>query len=176
MRETQYTASVLLEGAYELAIRHGVSNLSARAVAREIGISTQPIYLVFKNMNGLRVAMTNQIFLRVKRMWFSQNSSLSEYIGNVANFIKNDSTVYFSLVTDRETFNKMQKFLYELFVDAIADDRSLNKDEAPLIYSHIVGTLTACMGMDDEPTEEKLVDSISDYVQTNYSCQSKELV
>ncbi|MGM0126232.1 hypothetical protein IGI37_003661 [Enterococcus sp. AZ194] len=168
MRETQYTASVLLEGAYELAIRHGVSNLSARAVAREIGISTQPIYLVFKNMEGLREAMTNQIFLRVKRMWFSQNTSLDEYIENVSRFIRDDSSVYFSLVTDRGTFAKMQKFLYELFLEGVAEDPSLNKEEGSLIYSHIVGTLTACLGMEDSPTEEKLIHRISDYVQTNY--------
>lgn len=47
----------ILDAAYELARRGGLDALSARAVATEIGCSTQPIYRVFGSMEKLREAV-----------------------------------------------------------------------------------------------------------------------
>ncbi|MGM0126312.1 hypothetical protein IGI37_003741 [Enterococcus sp. AZ194] len=167
MRETQYTAAVILEGAYKLAIKHGVSQLSARSVSREIGISTQPIYIAFRNMDELKEAVLQLIFSNIRNTWFSQNDSLGAYIENLSAFLREDTVVYLSLITDRETFEQTQCFFYQLFLDGVKDEKWAHKSYA-LAYGHILGALTACLNMKVYPEEEELVQSVYNQIQKIY--------
>ena len=49
----RFTRESVLEAAYELVRREGVAALNARAVARELGGSTQPIFRLFSGMDEL---------------------------------------------------------------------------------------------------------------------------
>lgn len=51
----RFTRESVLNAAYELVRRDGPSALNARAVARELGGSTQPIFRLFSGMDELRV-------------------------------------------------------------------------------------------------------------------------
>ena len=51
----RFTREAVLNAAYELVRREGPSALNARAVARELGGSTQPIFRLFTGMDELRL-------------------------------------------------------------------------------------------------------------------------
>ncbi len=53
-RKEQITKQVVLEGAFELLKTEGEENVTARKLASHIGCSTQPIFRVYENMDGLK--------------------------------------------------------------------------------------------------------------------------
>ena len=54
----RFSREAVLNAAYQLVRRDGVEALNARAVARELGGSTQPIFRLFTGMDELRQAVT----------------------------------------------------------------------------------------------------------------------
>ena len=54
MRRKVYTREHILKAAYELINKEGFGNFTARNIAKQMGISTQPIYLEFENMQDLK--------------------------------------------------------------------------------------------------------------------------
>ena len=55
---TKFTREAVLSAAYQLVRREGPSALNARAVAKELGGSTQPIFRLFSGMEELKQAVT----------------------------------------------------------------------------------------------------------------------
>ncbi len=53
----RFSREAVLDAAYQLVRREGPSSLNARAVARELGGSTQPIFRLFSGMDELRSAV-----------------------------------------------------------------------------------------------------------------------
>lgn len=53
----RFSREAVLNAAYQLVRREGPSALNARAVAKELGGSTQPIFRLFANMEELRQAV-----------------------------------------------------------------------------------------------------------------------
>ncbi len=53
----RFSREAVLDAAYQLVRREGPSSLNARAVARELGGSTQPIFRLFSGMDKLRSAV-----------------------------------------------------------------------------------------------------------------------
>ncbi|WP_313264250.1 TetR/AcrR family transcriptional regulator [Enterococcus sp.] len=62
MRRKVYTREHILKAAYELINREGFSNFTARNIAKHMGISTQPIYLEFENMQDLKNTLVEDVF------------------------------------------------------------------------------------------------------------------
>ncbi len=61
-RTLRYDRETVLEAAFALVRRSGMEALCARAVARELGCSTQPIFRTFATMDDLREAVTAKAF------------------------------------------------------------------------------------------------------------------
>ena len=60
-RKKEIDKQRILDAAYKLAVRGGIESLTARNIAKAVNCSTQPIYLEFENMQGLR----NQVLARI---------------------------------------------------------------------------------------------------------------
>lgn len=58
--KAKITKEQIIEKAYELVKKHGFGCLSARYLAQELGCSTQPIYLYFKDMKELQKEVANK--------------------------------------------------------------------------------------------------------------------
>ncbi len=58
VRTKNITAEAILGAAAEIVRECGEDGLNARAVARRLGCSTQPVYSRFENMEALRVALS----------------------------------------------------------------------------------------------------------------------
>ncbi len=54
MRRKVYTKDQILKAAYDVVAKEGFKGFTARNIAKKMGISTQPIYLEFKNMEDLK--------------------------------------------------------------------------------------------------------------------------
>ncbi len=59
----RFSREAVLDAAYQLVRREGPAALNARAVARELGGSTQPIFRLFSGMEELRTAVIDQALL-----------------------------------------------------------------------------------------------------------------
>lgn len=51
----------ILDTAYQIVLDQGIHNLTARVVATELNCSTQPIYLEFKSMSDLKLAIYEKL-------------------------------------------------------------------------------------------------------------------
>ncbi|MDD3335568.1 MAG: TetR family transcriptional regulator [Eubacteriales bacterium] len=86
--KAQITAEQILNAAYELVRNEGVEHLTARALAKKLNCSTQPIYLSFQDMNGLKSALTEKA-LSVLQSYMQKNTAenqsplLSKMLGYV---------------------------------------------------------------------------------------------
>ncbi len=59
-RKVSVHAEQILDAAFELVRRDGLQSLTARAVAREVGCSTQPVYRAWQSMEQLRAAVVER--------------------------------------------------------------------------------------------------------------------
>ena len=53
----QFTKADLLRAAFKITRHHGIHALNARAIAKELGCSTQPIFRAFRSMDEVRCEM-----------------------------------------------------------------------------------------------------------------------
>lgn len=80
VRKKVYKKQHILTAAQDLLTEKGFSFITARNVAEHMGISTQPIYLEFKNMEELKLTLLKtthefldtEFFLKNKIRIFSQ--------------------------------------------------------------------------------------------------------
>ena len=54
------TKEMILESAYKVFCEHGMENVNARSVARELNCSTQPIFSYYKGMGELKECLEEQ--------------------------------------------------------------------------------------------------------------------
>lgn len=60
MRKTEIEKTDILRAAAQVIELYGTDGLNARSVARQLGVSTQPVYSRFKSMEGLVQAMREE--------------------------------------------------------------------------------------------------------------------
>lgn len=72
MRRKVYTKDQILKVAHEVVLESGFEKFTARNVAKKMGISTQPIYLEFKNMEDLKRTLLQKIQTDLTRKFMSQ--------------------------------------------------------------------------------------------------------
>ena len=72
MRRKVYTKDQILKAAHEVVLESGFEKFTARNVAKKMGISTQPIYLEFKNMEDLKRTLLQKIETDLIRKFMSQ--------------------------------------------------------------------------------------------------------
>ncbi len=59
-REAKLKREQVLAAAAEIIRRDGEEKVNARAIAKELGCSTQPVYSLFRSMEALKVALTEE--------------------------------------------------------------------------------------------------------------------
>ena len=87
MRRKVYTRDYILKSAYELVEKEGFGNFTARNVAKKMGVSTQPIYLEFENMQDLKDTLIDEIFTELKQKVFVQEHTGNKLVDVCINYI-----------------------------------------------------------------------------------------
>ncbi|OJG69666.1 hypothetical protein RV11_GL002259 [Enterococcus phoeniculicola] len=154
----QYDARFILEGAFQLVIKKGFSSVTARGIAKELSISTQPVYIQFENMNELKVELKKYIFKYIKYTYFSEiaenkNSFFSKYY----DFTINDKKLFVSINTDRELVKDFNDFLYKMFCEIPEIKKISNIQKKQLIYARYTGVVTSLIYINSEVTYQELI-------------------
>lgn len=83
-RKTQITRQVILETALQMLIREGYGAITVKALAAELGCSTQPIVWHFENMSGFRKAFYGYCIDYEKSRFTVWSDSLDELLAQTA--------------------------------------------------------------------------------------------
>ena len=130
MRRKVYTKDYILKAAYELVEKEGFTNFTARNVAKKMGVSTQPIYLEFENMQDLKTILIEDIFTELKQSIFVQEHTGDKLVDiciNYIDFSQKKPKLFISLFVDEYGGGKqMYETSYEHFKTAIREDTSYN--------------------------------------------------
>lgn len=87
MRRKVYTKDQILKAAYDVVAKEGFKGFTARNIAKKMGISTQPIYLEFKNMEDLKNTLLDSIFEQLKENVFPVERTGDKIIDLGLNYI-----------------------------------------------------------------------------------------
>lgn len=102
----------ILKSGYRVVEQVGFSGLTARSVAKEGGMSTQPIYLTFHNMAGLRNGVTEYIFTLIKTKYFKDNKTISSFLQNYTRFAQDYPKVLLALFLDKKDIRYKSNFFF----------------------------------------------------------------
>lgn len=126
MRRKVYTRDYILKAAYELVEKEGFSNFTARNVAKKMGVSTQPIYLEFENMQDLKNTLIEDIFTELKQKVFVQEHTGNKLVDvciNYIDFSQKKPKLFISLFIDESGGGKkMYDASYAYFKEVIKED------------------------------------------------------
>ncbi|MGX7197625.1 TetR/AcrR family transcriptional regulator [Enterococcus olivae] len=123
MRHKVYTREHILKAAYEVVAKDGFSNFTARNVAKKMGVSTQPIYLEFKNMQDLKNTLAETVYRDLEERIFSiehTGDRLIDLAINYIDFSQKNPDLFMALFVDEYGGGKlMYDFSYAHFVKTI---------------------------------------------------------
>lgn len=178
VRKKIYTKQNILNDAQDLLVKTGFSGITARNVAEHMGISTQPIYLEFKDMADLKITLLKTTHELIEKKYFYENPTADSVINfglNYIKFAKEDSGLYLSLYERPHSFGQeLQDLSFDLFERVTKDDEKINSlaltDRKALhmglwIVATGIASLTAAGMMDF--SENKIISSLQKVEQSN---------
>lgn len=127
VRRKVYTKEHILKAAYELISKEGFNNFTARNIAKKMEISTQPIYLEFKNMQDLKNTLIETVFRNLLENTFTKTITGDRMLDlglNYIEFAQKNRNLYVALFVEE---NGGGKLVYDISYDHFK--RSLENDE-----------------------------------------------
>ncbi len=166
----RFSREAVMAAAYELIRREGESALNARAVARELGGSTQPIFRLFSGMEELHDAVVDQaiqdwkarLLIRIKDSAFPYLS-----IGMAYLLFARDEPEIFKLLFMRDRVSDGSDSNYNLDwgIPLIEDAVKVDLETARKLYQH---NWLFCHGL--------AVTIATKYIPCISECKMKELL
>lgn len=151
VRTKVYTKEKILKVAEKILINEGFSNLTARNIADKMGISTQPIYLEFVNMEDVKQTLLYSVSSRVQKQFFSEKRVEDVLINLGLNFIQfaqANKKLYTALFLDShgygEEVNKIARTFFEEKLIEDTDYQKLSEEERINLFNR---TLIVYVGM-----------------------------
>ncbi|MGM0123725.1 hypothetical protein IGI37_001099 [Enterococcus sp. AZ194] len=170
MRDKVFTSDFILEGAYKLATKSGLSAITARGLSKSIGISTQPLYVGFQSISELRAATSKLMFTRIEEKYFLKNRTIDDFVDNFYCYVKEQKIQYLSLTTDRYSLEETQSFFFKKFCESIADNKTKSKCSAELLltYAQIVGPIVALVTTADQFDDPEIIQELCEPIVWEY--------
>lgn len=126
VRKKVYKKEHILKSAFEVFEKKGFSGLTARNVAEHMGISTQPIYLEFKNMEDLKLTLITSIYDHLSKEIFpveKASDAALDFGINFINFAKKNTNIFISLYTERHGLGEeIKAHTFDYFYKHIKND------------------------------------------------------
>ena len=174
-RKATISREVILEAALKMLIRDGYASVNVKTIAAEIGCSTQPIVWHFKNMEGLRLALSGYA------MEYAAKKAASNYENKLESFEFLGRSYVKMALKEPNLF----KFLYlgespmgkpynlkdvgraknKAIITMIAEQTGLNEEQVirfvrnTIIYSHGIATMIATGVL--KGTEKEMMEMIN---------------
>lgn len=171
----RFTRESVLNAAYELVRREGLPALNARAVAREIGGSTQPIFRLFSGMEELHreiIALADQSICR--RMSQRASESSNPYISVCMTYLlfARDEPELFKLLFMRDRISDGscgREYNHEWGFPVIQNSFGVDRETAEQLYQRsffYTHGLAVCIAtkympcMDEDQMESIITESV----------------
>ena len=187
MRRKVYTKDQILKAAYDVVAKEGFKGFTARNIAKKMGISTQPIYLEFKNMEDLKNTLLDSIFEQLKEDVFPIERTGDKIIDlglNYIYFAKKHHSLYMALYIDEHgDGKKMHDFSYNYFREIVKEDERYNQLSDEYVDALHTGTWVAVTGLASlmssnimQPTEEQIIALIKRTIDSILALDNPEII
>lgn len=127
VRTKVYTKEKILNVAEKILVDKGFSNLTARNIADTMGISTQPIYLEFVNMDDLKRTLIKSLFHRMQLFYKVDVGASDPVIALGLNFIlfaQKHQKIYTALFMKAHGYEEeLQQMLQDFFEERLLLDK-----------------------------------------------------
>lgn len=140
----RFTREAVLNATYQLVRREGIDALNARAVARKLGGSTQPIFRLFQNMDDLTEAVRNlaaDVFRdsMLKKMEQSDNPFLTMGMHYISYAVEEPELFKLLFMCDRLSngWYTRETRAYSIIYDVIAKGLNISLEQAEAVYSRV---------------------------------------
>ena len=146
----------IVNAAYEIARKSGIEGVNARAVAKKLNCSIQPIFHNFKNMEDLKQALYEKAVKTYKEYMTKGVDSDYSYKSIGINYIRlaKEEPNIFKMLFMRETNMTLESFMaedkaYEYIESTIATETKMDKKtilkfhEKMWFFTHGIATLVA---------------------------------
>jgi len=159
----------MLETAYAMLVRDGYEAINIKAVAQELGCSTQPISRQFGSMDGMREELLTYCLEKLSATFSMKGEYAADIVLGVAQG-------YIDLAYD---YPNLYKYLYMSEHDG-KKMRDVTRTQRSKNYDKVIGMLVNEYGITTEAAYrfmqnmEYYVHGIASYVATDYINDSKE--
>ena len=126
MNKIKFNNSIILDKAFEIAIKNGFNSISVRNVSKEVGCSTTPIYTAYGNVENL-IKATKQKALEVIKKFVAYKYTDIEFL-NIG-------------VGKLMFASKYPKLYKELFIDH--PDKEIEDQLREVFFNHLSNDLIA---------------------------------
>lgn len=170
------TEEQILNAAVEIVRRQGVGRLNARALAKELGCSVQPIFRVYDSMDELKEAVFERIsalYIRYLEDAISIDDELLGLVYAYIRFAREEKFLFQYLhMSERIQVNETSDFtavgVNKEIVDAIAQMTGLMTKQAQLLYAGIFFTAHGMASMIATNTAEFTEEEIRGIITTMF--------
>lgn len=151
----QYTKEQIVDAAIEIIRKEGPSSLNARAVAKQLGCSTQPIFREFESMTALKDAVIRKasaIYEAYIRRWCTKAEKPYKAAGTAYIRFAAEEKALFHLLFMRDRSREGEEYEdgnLEIYLDEISRVLKIGRDAAyefhirMWIYTHGMAVMTA---------------------------------
>lgn len=185
MRRKVYTKDQILKAAYDVISTEGFSKFTARNIAKKMGISTQPIYLEFKNMQDLKNTLVETVMRDLQENVFPEPHTGNEIIDlgiNYINFARENHNLYVSLYVDEYGGGQlMHQFSYDYFKDLVKRNAAyahLTEEQIALLHESTWITVSGIASLMSSgiinPTEEEIIKLIGQAIDSTLNMKEAE--
>ena len=134
----------LIKSGFRVVEQVGFNGLTARAVAREGNISTQPIYVVFHDMTELREGVIDYIFSLIETQYFKQNHQLIEFAQNFIHFVEESPSLFQALFLEQaEIRTYSEAYFQTLLKESLKREENVQITDggSQYVLSRIIGMM-----------------------------------
>lgn len=170
----KFTKEEIVEVAYEIIRKNGISQLTARSLGKELGCSSCPIFTVFDSMDDVISSVKEKVYYEYNvRIYdaFNYTPAFKQVGINMITFAKEESNLFkFLFLQDTDRFQTIEQVIETLgsskdkCIEVIMNDYQLNKDNAFSLFEHIwiytYGLSCLCATRRCNFTLEELVDML----------------
>ena len=144
--KSRYSREKIIDTAYEMVRKNGESCLSARAIAKELGCSTAPIFTVFSSIDDIYAEVAQRAIALYGRYIKEGLSTVPAFKGTGLKYIQfaKDEPELFRMLFMRSEPDELPSHYFPggdanepMIRGAVEEDYGIDRERARKIYNHL---------------------------------------
>lgn len=138
----QVTKEMILNSAFKVLKEQGYEAINIKILAKELNCSTQPIYLSFDGMDGLRNELISSAIDEFKNIMRknSEDGVIRLYGMSYVSFAKKEPHLFSFLFMRTNSFSEIKRILLPIIdpsVDELAKNYCIKREEADVLHDQL---------------------------------------